>query len=77
MITLRSENFIKHAPEPNEKISIIRAEIDVDTRDELPEIDEISGRILHQGSTALIIKEGKIAVLGGDGTWYINGEAVE
>ena len=27
MITLRSENFIKHAPELNEKISIIRVEI--------------------------------------------------
>ncbi|MDE7098773.1 MAG: hypothetical protein K2O60_06470 [Ruminococcus sp.] len=77
MITLRSESFIKHSPEPNEKISIIRAEIDVDTRDELPEIDGISGRILHQGSTALIITEGKIAVLGGDGKWYINGEAIK
>ena len=77
MITLRSESFIKHAPEPTEKISIIRAEIDVDTRDELPEIDGISGRILHQGSTALIITECEIAILGGDGKWYINGEAVE
>ncbi|MDE7097592.1 MAG: hypothetical protein K2O60_00400 [Ruminococcus sp.] len=77
MITLRSESFIKHSPEPNEKISIIRAEIDVDTRDELPEIDGISERILHQGSTALIITECEIAILGGDGKWYINGEVVE
>ena len=79
MLSLRSENFIEHAPEPNEKISIIRAEIDVDTADELPETDGISGRILHQGSTALIIKEGRIAVLSGDGKWYdvTNGELIK
>ena len=48
-----------------------------DTADELPETDGISGRILHQGSTALIIREGRLAVLAGDGKWYINGEAVK
>lgn len=72
-MTIRNEMLLKS----NGDLSEIIAEIDVDTADELPEIDGISGRILHQGSTALIIKEGRIAVLAGDGKWYINGEAVE
>ena len=66
MLTIRSEYFIKYVNGSSE----IRAEIDVDTVDELPEVDSIGGRILHQGSTALIIKEGKLAVLSGDGKWY-------
>ena len=79
MMTLRSEYFIKHAPETelNEKKSVIRAEIDVDTADELPETYGIPGRILHQGSSAFIIKEGRLAVLAGDGHWYENGEMIK
>lgn len=72
-MTVRNETFLRL----NGNLSEIIAEIDVDTVDELPEIDGISGRILHQGSTALIIKEGRLAILAGDGKWYINGEAVE
>ena len=74
MLTIRSEYFIKYVNGSSEII----AEINVDTSNELPEIDGISGRILHQGSTALIIKEGKLAVLSGDGKWYgISGEIVK
>ncbi|MDE6520672.1 MAG: hypothetical protein K2K91_09525 [Ruminococcus sp.] len=73
MMTIRSEKFYCFNENKSESVM----QIDVDTRDELPEIDGISGRILHQGSTALIITEGKIAVLGGDGKWYINGEVIE
>lgn len=73
MMTIRNEKFYCFNENKSESVM----QIDVDTRDELPEINEIDSRILHQGSTALIITEGKIAVLGGDGKWYINGEAVE
>lgn len=72
-MTIRNEKFYCFNENKSESVM----QIDVDTREELPEIDGISGRILHQGSTALIITEGKVAVLGGDGNWYINGEAVE
>ncbi|MDE7363334.1 MAG: hypothetical protein K2N27_00375 [Ruminococcus sp.] len=73
MITIRNEKFYCFNENKSESVM----QIDVDIRDELPEIDGISGRILHQGSTALIITEGKIAVLGGDRKWYINGEAIK
>ena len=72
-MTIRNERFLRFSG----NLSEIVAEIDVDTSDELPETDGISGRILHQGSNALIIKEGRIAVLSGDGHWYVNGEAVK
>ena len=70
---IRNESFLKF----NGDLSEVIAEINVDTADELPEVDEIPGRILHQGSTALIIKESRIAVLAGDSHWYVNGEAVK
>ncbi|MDE7365084.1 MAG: hypothetical protein K2N27_09440 [Ruminococcus sp.] len=73
MMTIRNEKFYCFNENKSESVM----QVDVDTRSELPEIDGIPGKILHQGSTALIISEGKIAVLGGDGNWYINGEAVE
>lgn len=77
MLSVRREKFIKFAGTSPLDNSVVRAEIDVDTADELPETDGISGRILHQGSTALIIKEGRIAMLSGDGHWYINGEMIK
>ncbi len=72
-MTIRNESFLRF----NGDLSEVIVEINVDTADELPEVDEIPGRILHQGSTALIIKESRVAVLSGDGHWYINGEAVK
>ena len=73
-MTISKEFYVKSVGD----LSEIIAEINVDTSNELPEIDSISGRILHQGSTALIIKEGRLAVLSGDGKWYgISGEIVK
>ena len=73
-MTISKEIYVKSVG----GLSEIIAEINVDTSNELPEIDSISGRILHQGSTALIIKEGRLAVLSGDGKWYgISGEIVK
>ena len=71
-MTIRNETFLRF----NDNLSEIIAEIDVDTADELPK-GTINGKILYQGSTALIIKEGRLAVLAGDGKWYVNGEAVK
>lgn len=73
-VAIRNEKYVKYM-DSAENAGII-AEIDVDSAEELPE-GTINGKILHQGSTALIIKEGRIAVLAGDGKWYANGEAVE
>ncbi len=67
MIKLRNERFVKFADDLT--TPLVRAEIDVDTRAELPGINGISGIRLHQGSTALVIKEGILAVLAGDGSW--------
>ena len=72
-MTIRNESFLRF----NGDLSEVIAEINVDTADELPEVNEIPGRILHQGSTALIIKEGRLAVFSGDGHWYVNGEVVK
>ena len=73
-ITISKEFYVKSVGD----LSEIIAEINVDTSNELPEIDSISGRILQQGSTSLIIKEGRLAVLSGDGKWYgISGEIVK
>ena len=73
-MTISKEIYVKSVDD----LSEIIAEINVDTSNELPEIDGISGRVLHQGSTALIIKEGRLAVLSGDGKWYgVSGEIVK
>lgn len=72
-VSIRNEKYVKYM-DSSEKAEIV-AEIDVDSANELPN-GNINGKILHQGSTALIIKEGRLAVLAGDGKWYVNGEAV-
>lgn len=72
MLSILNENFIGL----DSGIKIVRAEINVDTADELPEIDGIEGKKLYQGSVAYIITENKIAVLSGKGKWYINGVEV-
>ncbi len=73
MTTIRTENFLNFTSDGRSEVI---AELDVDAASELPAADGLENRILHQGSMALIIGEGKVAVLGGDGAWYVNGEAV-
>lgn len=60
MIYLDTKTFVK----------TVVADIDCDTVDDIPSVDGLSGYILHQGSVADIITEGKIAKLAGDGKWY-------
>lgn len=76
MLSIKKIEFIKYAQSADEKSSII-AEIFVDTVDELPAVNGIEGYTLSQGSLALITTENKIAILAGDGKWYIGGEAVK
>lgn len=65
-MTIRSKNCLGLVND----LSVIVAEIDVDTADELPETDGIPGNILHQGSIAYVIKAREFYVLAGDGKWY-------
>ena len=76
MLYLNKIEFVSYAHNIGGRSSII-AEIFVDTLDELPAVDDIEGYSLRQGSLALIVTENKIAILAGDGKWYINGEAVK
>lgn len=76
-MTINNEKFVQFAENSDGKVSEIISEIIVDTTDELPEIDGIPGKLLHQGSSALIAKEGRIAILSGDGHWYVNREMIK
>lgn len=76
MLSINKIEFGSYSQTADERSGII-AEIFVDTSDELPAVGGIEGYTLLQGSSALIIAENKLAVLAGDGKWYVNGEAVE
>ncbi len=75
MLAIQNEKYIRYADAEN--VSEVIAEIFVDTSDELPAANGIKGKLLLQGSSALIITENKIAVLSGDGKWYANGEVIK
>lgn len=69
MITIRNTQVLYIETEAP-YIKTVVAEIDCDTTSELPTPTSLNGYILHQGTVADIIKEGKLAKLGGDGKWY-------
>lgn len=75
MLSFGKIEFVSYAQNANERSCIV-ADIFVDTSDELPAADGIDDYTLLQGSFALIVTEGKLAVLSGDGKWYANGEAI-
>lgn len=75
MLAIQNEKYIRYADAEN--VSEVVAEIFVDTSDELPAANGIKGKLLLQGSSALIITESRIAVLSGDGKWYANGEVIK
>ncbi len=78
MITIRNEEFVKFVNDPDGgKRSAVIAELDADTSAELPAAKGINGKILLQGSSALIITENKLAVLAGNGRWYADGEVIK
>ena len=54
---------------------VARPYIVVDTEEELPAVDDISGIILSQGSACYVIGTGNAYVLNSEGTWCnTNGE---
>lgn len=78
MITIRKERFVKFVNDSEGvKRSAVVAELDADTSAELPAANGIGGKMLLQGSSALIITENKIAILSGNGKWYSDGEVLK
>ena len=66
MVSLKNEKFIGF----RNAMLIVRADIYVDTAEELPEAyNGILGKILAQGSTALDISSGDYYCLSGSGEW--------
>ncbi len=63
--TIRSEEFIKHS----NGVAVVRMEIDSDSLTELPLANGISGKKIHQGSTALILDECRLLIMRGDDKW--------
>lgn len=70
-MTIRNLEFIEFDGE----ISVVRVQLDCDTIADLPKADGLplakdkTSRRIHQGSTALLIKEGNIVIFAGDNTW--------
>lgn len=72
-MTIKNEKFVNFSG----KMPVAIAEIYIDTSDELPDADGISGIKLHQGSMAYIIRENRLAVMDSTGKWYIDdGEVI-
>lgn len=69
MRTLRKQQHIRFHGNKD----LVRAEIDVDDFDELPEVEDIDGLILAQGSTAHVINDGALYELNGEGEWKKQG----
>ena len=67
MISIRNEKFIAY----ENSLSVVRMEIDVDSAEELPEIDYFSGRTLYQGSVAWDISTGNFYGMTSSGEWII------
>lgn len=65
MKEIRNEKFIYF--EGNK--AVVRADIQTDTVDELPEISDFSGRILAMGSVAWVIGTGDFYGLNSSGAW--------
>lgn len=76
MLTIIKKKYISCAKNADQRSGII-AEIIVDNVSELPKSDGVYGYKLLQGSLALVVTENKLAVLSGDGKWYIGGVAIE
>lgn len=73
-MTIGNEKFIRFSEE-TERAEVV-AEIYVDTVNELPSANSIKGKTLHQGSVAYIIRDDSLAVLDGNGNWYVNDEVI-
>ncbi len=62
---IRNEEHIKY----ESGRAVVRAEIDVDTIEELPMPAVAGDKEFCQGSTAIVMNNGLLAILNGDGKW--------
>lgn len=70
MIDIRKELFKGYEETEEGKLSVVKVEIDVDSAEDLPAVDELSGRKLYMGSIAWDISTGDFYALDSEGTWY-------
>lgn len=70
MVDIRKEIFKGYEDAEEGKLSVVKVEIDVDSAEDLPAVDELSGRKLYMGSIAWDISTGDFYALTSEGTWY-------
>ena len=70
MVDIRKEIFKGYEETEEGKLSVVKVEIDVDSAEDLPAVDELSGRKLYIGSIAWDISTGDFYALNSEGTWY-------
>lgn len=70
MIDIRKEIFKGYEDTEEGRLSVVKVEIDIDSAEDLPAVDELSGRKLYMGSIAWDISTGDFYALNSEGTWY-------
>lgn len=70
MIDIRKEIFKGYEDTEEGKLSVVKVEIDIDSAEDLPAVDELPGRKLYMGSIAWDISTGDFYALSSEGTWY-------
>lgn len=70
MVDIRKEIFKGYEDAEEGKLSVVKVEIDVDSAEDLPAVDELSGRKLYMGSIAWDVSTGDFYALNSEGTWY-------
>ena len=70
MIDIRKELFKGYEDTEEGKLSVVKVEIDIDSAEDLPAVDELSGRKLYMGSIAWDVSTGDFYALASEGTWY-------
>lgn len=73
MRRIRSERFIENVEVEGVTKAKVVVEIDCDTASDLPEVNEISGRLLDMGSIAWVVSTGAFYGLSSDGVWNNQG----
>ena len=69
MLSVIKELFVRNIEEGGELKSLVRAQLCVDSSDDLPAVDYKTGQILAQGSIAWDISTGDFYGLNSSGSW--------
>lgn len=70
MLRIRSERFVESVETNGTSIAKVVAELDMDTAEDLPDVDGIDGCLLSMGSIAWDISTGEFYGLDSDGVWH-------